>query len=646
MNLLRRISLKIKAVSQLGFRQSFNFLLYQLGLHSGYFTLVTPPLELNALLKDDQLDPNWFMVLPNKTLLANALGKRAQDCKTEADLILQRQIFFFGGEKKSLNLAPEKEPLHWTRYERGSARANFKDVKYAWEPARFNWAMTLAKAYYFFGDENYAEAFWQFFEEFHQANPPNRGVNWASAQEVALRMIALVICGHLFKDSPASTTGRLYKLVISIADHANRIPPTLCYARAQNNNHLLSESVGLYTAAVFLPNHPEAAKWHEKGLRAFNQAIRSQVAQDGAYVQHSTNYHRLLLMLSLWMQLLLEKDNLILEDAVLTRLATASQWLAVRLDETSGRVPNLGHNDGSHVLPFTSLDFQDYRPVVQAASRAFQARPALPAGPWDDLCLWLDLPINSQAPEPFSFDKPLDHLILADENGWAALRAVTFTSRPAHADQLHVDIWRKGVNFALDAGTFQYNAPPPWENSLAAARVHNTITVNGRDQMTRAGKFLWLDWAQAQVEEIKPTAITAIHFGYRKLGVLHRRKLEKSPASHWIVTDDLLPSAASQEVKAELNWLVPDWPYELQSGQVILHSPLGAAALEMTTPAHANLAILDIFRCGESLISGEQDACLGWYSPTYGLKLPALSIRFILCGRLPLQFRSVFHLPV
>jgi hypothetical protein len=160
MNLLRRLSLKIKAVSQLGFRQSFNFLLYQLGLRSGYFTLVTPPLELNALLKDDQLDPNWFMVLPNKTLLANALGKRTQDCKTEADLILQRQILFFGGEKKSLNLAPEKEPLHWTRYERGSARANFKDVKYAWEPARINWAVTLAKAYYFYGDENYAEAFW------------------------------------------------------------------------------------------------------------------------------------------------------------------------------------------------------------------------------------------------------------------------------------------------------------------------------------------------------------------------------------------------------------------------------------------------------------------------------------------------------
>ena len=650
MKISRQVSLKMKTVSQLGFRQSANFMLYRLGLKSGYFKLLTPAIEINSLLSDNQLKPNWFLGLPERADLLRISGSQIQTCLAEADGITARCLRYFGGEEKPLDLAPEKNPLHWTRYESGSARRNVEDIKYVWEPARFEWAIQLGKAYYFSNDEKYAGAFWQFYEEFRQANPPNSGLNWTSAQEVALRLIALVICAHLLKDSPASSDRRMSALVISIADHATRIPPTLSYAKAQNNNHLLSEALGLYTAGIFLPDHPNASKWREQGLHYFNQVIRSQISEDGTYVQHSTNYHRLLLMEALWMQLLLEKDNLILEDAVLNKLAAATQWLAVRLDNTSGHVPNLGHNDGSHVLPFTNMDFQDYRPIVQAASRAFLARPALPPGPWDDLCLWLDLPVNPMTSDQFPSTQALDHLILRDniENrqGWAALRAATFTSRPAHADQLHVDIWHKGMNFAMDAGTFKYNAPPPWENALAATRVHNTIVVDGQDQMTRAGKFLWLDWAQARVEQLTPDSITAIHFGYQRLGVLHRRKLQKGPAADWIITDDLLPTADNaRDVKAELNWLVPDWPYELHAGEVKLRSRLGIAIISFSSNTHAGLGILDIFRSGESITGAERISCLGWYSPTYGLKQPALSMRFTLIGQLPMQISTVFHLP-
>ena len=56
----------------------------------------------------------------------------------------------------------------------------------------------------------------------------------------------------------------------SIADHADRIPPTLSYSRAQNNNHLVSEAVGLYTAGALLQQHPRSHKWKRIGLKYFN----------------------------------------------------------------------------------------------------------------------------------------------------------------------------------------------------------------------------------------------------------------------------------------------------------------------------------------------------------------------------------------
>jgi uncharacterized heparinase superfamily protein len=49
--------------------------------------------------------------------------------------------------------------------------------------------------------------------------------------------------------------------------------------------------------------------------------------------------------------------------------------------------------------------------------------------------------------------------------------------------------------------------------------------------MTRAGRFLWLDWAQAQIPDYKTSedgsfkSITAQHDGYSRMGVLHSRQV-------------------------------------------------------------------------------------------------------------------------
>ena len=75
---------------------------------------------------------------------------------------------------------------------------------------------------------------------------------------------------------------------------------------------------------------------------------------------------------------------------------------------------------------------------------------------------------------------------------------------------------------ARDPGTYHYNAALPWENALSGTDVHNTITLNGQDQMTRAGRFLWLDWAQARLAPAE-SALTADHNGYRQFGVFHKR---------------------------------------------------------------------------------------------------------------------------
>ncbi len=357
-----------------------------------------------------------------------------------------------------------------------------EDVKLIWEPGRFGWAIILARAYHLSQDPRYAQTFWTYTETFLEANPPNLGPHWVSAQEVALRLIGLSFALQVFHNCPETTPARLGLLLQALASHAKRIPPSLTYARAQGNNHLLSEAAGLYTAGLMLPTHPEAQRWQATGWQWFHQGLQDQIAPDGTYVQQSANYHRLMLQLAVWVAALAKEHGGIFPPESRSRLGQATRWLNALVDPATGETPNLGPNDGALILPMTSCPRQDFRPTLAAAGAAFLEEALYPPGPWQELGLWLnwDQVSEPQAVEKFSPKTPSPGPAILKNHGsdsWGYLRAVQFSRRPGHADQLHFDLWWRGFNLALDPGTYQYNASPPWENVLSGTDVHNTVTL-------------------------------------------------------------------------------------------------------------------------------------------------------------------------
>ncbi|MCJ7621862.1 MAG: heparinase II/III-family protein, partial [Anaerolineaceae bacterium] len=350
--------------------------------------------------------------------------------------------------------------------------------------------------------------------------------------------------------------------------------------------------------------------------------------------------HRMMLMLALWMNTLLLEKGRKLGQKTKERLSLAVNWLVGQYDHISGRVSNLGHNDGSHILPFSSAPYDDYQPILSAASRAFAKEPALLAGDWDDLSLWLGI-LTKEKPNLLV---PKEATRIGNKESWASLRAVQYTSRPAHADQLHVDLWYQGHNITLDPGTFQYNAHTPWDNGLARSLVHNTVTINGKDQMVRGGRFLWLDWAQAKILESNENMICAEHYGYRKMNAVHRRTINKISNTNWEISD-LIYGAKSTDEKfsAKLHWLLPNWPLDYKNGLFSISAPFGSIDLQISTETDIFLGISNIFYEGIAVLGKERDEpLLGWYSPTYGLKIPAYSILFSIEKKLPISITSKF----
>jgi hypothetical protein len=581
----------------------------------------------------------------------------------EAESILAGNVPFFGqlsfagfpprwfqNPVSGQNVSPLQS---WTQMRFASPL--YGDLKFILEPSRFLFVYPLVRAYALSGDERYPLAFWSAIEDWVRRSPPMAGPLWICGQECSLRIVALSFALHGFIHSSSTTNDRVALLVSMIAAHAWRTAQTLGYARSQRSNHLISEAVGLWTAGMLYPELREAQVWRNLGAHLLHEAVLDQITPEGVSQQHSFNYQRMILHLLLWTLRLAEIHDAPLDEEIRTRALAAFDFIRVWVDPVSGCAPNYGSDDGSLILPLALASYRDFRPLLQLGTSVLN-RPALEPGSWDEAALWFGKkPAAARVAKekkPTLPSAETGYFRLGDESSWAFIRAGRYSRRPFQADQLHVDLWWQGMNIARDAGTYLYNGPPPWNNGLAGTSVHNTVTVDGRDQMRRAGRFLWLDWAQAS-GRLYPSnnhsyadRVDGEHDGYRKFGVKHRRSVQWLNAAGWAIVDDI-DGAGSHSVR--LHWLAPDFPYQFSdapfrvtfnSGQSQIHWNVFAAA-----PGNALLV-----RAGKRTLTKTASAnefaevdtqLLGWESPTYGDLQPAVSLLYQTRSQLPVRFVTV-----
>ena len=658
---MTRLKTSLLAARELGPTALFHYTVYRLGLASGWIRRRTPGTEWSRVPLESWLRPGvpsdpqgyaayrarparprFFFDGQSEGLPRGPAGAAPPDLLTEADELLTGSFRLFGGAPVPLGRPPDwhafPSPLHgtppfdakvhWTRVPLNAPAA---DARLLWEVSRFGWVFVLARAYRWTGDTKYAEACWELIESWRRVNPPNHGVHWASGQEVSLRILALTFAGHAFFPAWSEYLRRVAELAQMVAVHAARIPPTLEYARAQANNHLLSEGAGLLTAGLMYPEFLESADWRRQGRAALEEGYASQVFDDGGYIQHSANYHRMALSLGTWAARLAEINGEPLSRRAHEALGRLSRGLAAQADPSTGQIACFGPDDASHVLPFTSTDSRDVRPAVAAGARLFLKESWYPAGAWDETSIWLGLGggAGGEPPQPASLPQAGLHF-LRGRHIHATLRCARFRRRPGHSDQLHIDLWWGSEPVAFDPGSYLYNGPLPWRNSLANGAVHNASLVNGQEPMRAAGPFLWVDRAQGTItgrfQEKGVQAIRAEHDGYQRLGVTTVRSLALVDQAAWLVVDEARGAAAR---RLTVGWNLPDCEWTWGGDTLRLALAQGELLIEWKGPQ----AVGGLVRAGH-WIGGEQTGdtiaggieTWGWRSPRYSSLAPCLRL--------------------
>lgn len=387
---------------------------------------------------------------------------------------------------------------HWSAI--GDHDVAAGDVKDLWELGRLGWLHPLARHWASTRDDAAAELVWLVIEDWYHRNPPYRGPHWMCGQETSLRAISVMFLAEAL-DASGATTDERRLLVAGLVDEAvGRVAPTLGYALSQRNNHATSEAAFLWTASVLAPWLPGADRLRARSARALTEAVADQVAADGSHSQHSPTYHRVALHALLWCLAVARGTGTPAPTGVEGAVGRSVPHLRGLLAPGSdGRVPNLGGNDGALVFDLTAGPIGDLRPLLAHASAATDQASGLGPGPWDEEAAWFGLAPVEGAPR-----LPLLGIAthpLTRGTAHAVLRAGPLRHRPAHADQLHVDVWIGGVPVAADPGSYRYTAPEPWGNALSGEDVHNLPRVAGVPQAERAGRFFWRSWSEATVED-------------------------------------------------------------------------------------------------------------------------------------------------
>ena len=523
-------------------------------------------------------------------------------------------------------LTSETSPTeqHWSKISDFDAG----DIKLIWEPNRFSSAYTLVRAYWRTGDHEYAELFWQLFEDWYVQNPPLQGVNWKCGQEISFRVMAWCFALYGFIDSHTTSPERVTKLVQAIALSGERIALNFDYALSQRNNHGISEALGLWTIGTLFPELKLAHKWSAVGRHELERQARELIYSDGAFSQQSVNYHRVMLHDYLWVLQLGKIVNQPFSFELHQIVAKAAEFLSQLQDSKTGKMPCYGANDGACVLPLNNCDYSDFRPIIQALYYLAHEQRCFPEGLYDEDLLWIfglksfQSVIRSVEKKDFQADTS-GYYILRSNDSTLMTRAAKFKDRPSDADLLHVDFWWKGQNIAIDPGTYSYNALPPWDVGLKQTEYHNTVTVDGYDQMKRVGKFLWLPWAKGvKRHAYKSDSGNLIywegsHNGYESLRkpVSYCRGILKCEKDTWLIVDHL---SGNNPHQFRLHWLLHNHNYiwdkdrqslKLNTAYGDYHIVLGAS-MEITT----------------DIVVADKNSPRGWCSKYYSECKPAISL--------------------
>ncbi|MFC0317908.1 MULTISPECIES: alginate lyase family protein [Olivibacter] len=518
------------------------------------------------------VSPKFFTSLDswrsNNTLYfqpENIVLKRERNAKLNEDFqkIKRGEICFFNHKWKMLGLDydwltnPETgfkydKNTHWSKINDFSSTAG--DIKYVWEKSRFSWILVVLRHDYHF-QEDHSDFVFSEIESWIDTNSVNKGPNWRCSQEISLRLFNWYYVLCYYKNSPNLTEKRWGKIQNVIYWSLHHVYHHIDFSRiAVRNNHAITETLMLSLSNLLFPFISDTEMWATNGRKWFEQEIAYQIYEDGTFLQFSMNYHRVVVQLLSLGVSIAEWKNVPFAKVVYDRAYKSLNFLYQCIQEENGFLPNYGANDGALFFPLTNCGYRDYRPQLNTLHKLLTGRHIYPSQTHiAEDSYWTTLHHDSR--HRYKFDpiekhkgvlsfKKGGYYLLRENDLFMLIRCGRHKDRPGHADNLHLDVWCRGINVLRDSGTYKYNTTKEFQDYFSGTRGHNTVMIGSHSQMQKGSRFIWYYWSQAkggmweETNEAYTFKGTISAFRFLNPKVTHHRVIRKEKGKNmWTVYD-------------------------------------------------------------------------------------------------------------
>ncbi len=505
------------------------------------------------------------------------------------------------------------------------------DVKYVWELNRLQFLQPIAALAGYEQDDAHAAFCLAEIESWMDANPPFRGVNWASGIELALRIVSLLVVVGLVgaQRVPPKQRRKIRACLNAHAYWLARYPSR----HSSANNHLIAEAGALFLLGTLWPELGIAQRAADARAVLIEQAGR-QFHDDGVGAEQSPTYTAFVLEWYLLAAEVAARAGDPFPKGVTKRLGEAGLFLRWIMDEGSN-TPRIGDDDEGRVIATAPHAGGGYVASVVGCVASSLARPNL-APPRVSPCLrnlYLGLPrpcaSGPKGAKTFSnggysvlrrriagrktmmvMDHgPLGHLSIAAHG---------------HADALSLWLHLDDQPVLVDAGTYLYHSGGPWRDRFRETSLHNTLCADGQSSSRVAGPFNWS--RKASCERIawnstpEETSVHGRHDGYLlSHGFLHERRLV-AQEDGFMVLDALVGEGPAGHLppEAEIGFLV----------HPALSVTIEGATATIARDGEVLLRICGHGALGLALYEGAEEPARGWYSGRFGTKQPAPQLVF------------------
>lgn len=513
------------------------------------------------------------------------------------------------------------------------------DIKYVWEPSRFQHLSALAFAT---NGQEQADYIVRSIDSWLESNPYLYGVNWTSSLELAERVISWAMLYPRVADQVASDENFRRRWLDSIYLHLTRISRKLSlYSSA--NNHLVGELVGLFVGASCFNFWPECEGWRKRAQKLLEREILLQVGEDGVNREQALSYHLFTMELFLLAFAIGRNTGHAFSEGYANRLRGMAAFLE-SVATPSGDLPWYGDSDDARgfvlseeengfevTMQLAGLLFAQPNWLAFSRQTTVAARALVP-----ELIPSIAAKRSSAAP---TSAKPRE---LFPDAGLACVQSndgnvkllmdfgpLGFTSMAAHghADALAIWLAIGDEYFLVDAGTYAYHSHPEWREYFRSTGAHNTARIDGENQSKMAGRFLWSAKANSRLlgfdNKNGQITIDAEHDGYQRLPepVTHRRTVHFDRASGNVSLEDNFRGTGRHRVELF---------FHMHEDTEILSVRDGEAQIRW----HNRLIIFSSPELSSpdgnprwEILRGSENPRLGWRSHSFNQKQPIATLR-------------------